>query len=68
MKLTDLIVLAAALTGVVTVLLGLAHVDPRIRKRFGSAEATAGRSAARAAAMIVGGLVLVMLALGFFSD
>lgn len=67
MKITDLIVVATALTGVATAVLGLAQLDPRVRKRFGSGEATAGRTTVRAAGMIVGGLLLVMLAIGGFS-
>ena len=58
----DLIVVAAALFGVVLAVVGLGWLNPRIRARFAGDRPASGRLPG--VALIVGGLALVALALG----
>lgn len=66
MKATDLIVAGSAILGALVVLAGIAQFDPRVRERFGRAEATASRTTALAAGLVLGGALIVFIAIGGF--
>lgn len=66
MKATDLIVIAGAVIGVAIALTGVAHLDPRVRERFGRRNATAARTTALAAALVIAGALVVMVSIGGF--
>lgn len=68
MKVTDLVVVLPALAGVGIAFLGLLQLNPRIRNREGRASVSTSHPGLVAAGLVVAGIFLVMLAIGFFSD
>ena len=66
MKATDLIVAGGAILGVLVALAGIAQFDPRVRGRFGKGEATAARTTALAAGLVLVGALIVVIAIGGF--